>query len=79
MCNNFFSYLHVGGLFPCFSEFSRSSLVSKLQDGEPGKKLLLTVEVLRFRDGNSNILNKRNKDFKLCFLLLPKMFSENEK
>ena len=48
MCNNFSNYLDFGGLFPCFCEFSKSSLVSKLQDREPGKKPYLTVESLDF-------------------------------
>ena len=48
-------------------EFSRSRLVSKLQDRDPGKKFLLTVEVLRFRDGKSNILNKSSKTNVSCF------------
>ena len=37
----------------------------------------LTAEELRFRDGNSNIPGWQNECFKICFLLLPKMFSEN--
>ena len=45
-----------------------------MQAREPGKKPLLTVEVLRFRDGNGNILSK-SSDKKIlsyvsCFYLL---------
>ena len=73
MCNNLSSYVHFGGLFRCYCEFSRSSLVSRLPDRVPRKKPLLTVEVLRFRDGNSNILNKSSEtkilSYVSCFYL----------
>ena len=65
--------MHFGGLFRCYCEFSRSSLVSRLPDRVPRKKPLLTVEVLRFRDGNSNILNKSSEtkilSYVSCFYL----------
>ena len=61
MCNRFSNILHFGDLFPCFCDFSRSSLVSMLQDQGPGIKLPSMVEDLRFRGGNSNILNQGAK------------------
>ena len=61
MCNRFSSILHFGGLFPCFCDFSRYSLVSMLQDQGPGIKPPLMVEDLIFRGGNSNIPNQDAK------------------
>ena len=61
MCNRFSNILHFGGLFPCFCDFSRSSLVSMLQDQGPGINPPLMVEDLIFRGGNNNILNQDAK------------------
>ena len=61
MCNRFAYFLHFDDLFPYFCKFSSSSLVSMLKDREHVIKPLLTVELLRFRDGNSNILNHEGK------------------
>ena len=61
MCNRFSNILHFGGLFPCFCDCSRSSLVSMLQDQGPGIKPPLMVEDLIFRGGNRNILNQDAK------------------
>ena len=69
MCNTFANFLHFGGLFPCFCEFSWPSFVSMLQEEEPGRK-----------GGNSDILNQGGETKILsCFLLVAKMLSENEK
>ena len=49
-----------------------------LQEQASGKNTPLNPKHLRFEAGNSNILNQRDdENFKLCFLLLLKMFSEN--
>ena len=73
MSHSFSNYLHFGGFSPCFCEFSRIE--------RPGRKLLLTVEVLIYRDRNRNVPNQSSetKKNKVCFLVLPRMFSENKK
>ena len=61
MYNSFVNSLQFDGLFPCFCEFFRSSLISMLQEHEPRRTPLLKAEVRRFRGGNSNILNQGGK------------------
>ena len=48
MCSRFSNFLHFGGLFPCFCDFSRSSLVSMLQDRGPGINPLKWSKTLDF-------------------------------
>ena len=53
------------------------SLVFILQERGPRQKTRLMTDIITFAVGNSGILNQDGKDFKLCCLLLLKMFSEN--
>ena len=55
------------------------SLVFMLQERGPRQKTRLMTDIITFGVGNSTILKSgwQDEDFKLCCLLLLKMFSEN--